>query len=538
MRKFILLGVASVAALCAMPALAQTPGQWTVGDQGANWSVDSTKPTGAAPADAYEPAEVPLPNGETEARWTYSIGDGLGTNRCTNGGGGFYVNKVRGPTCTQPDGTSIVLLGEKKIRLTCGPSTAKRKDNLLGYGIRYFGHGHQGYGQINWNENTSYATIRADPRSSCQGIILNASNYMEPALKTTVAKTGAKVSVLAQNQSVYYIEGDQDEPNESTWIRRGMGWLWGAPPSDFNDTKNRAAYAAGGLTYPGFGSAPAGFLGWNCTDGDGVRAYPKAEYGLENGAPNARFFRGPGGVDAFEGRCKATANGPAHLQSDLVSPNCWDRTNLMAADARSHVKYSARGNGREAVCPKTNAGVDWARIPQGQAKNEYVTTGFGDYGQWTLTSDNMRMPTTECPDATQPCDGVSGGNVPATINGVYYSRVSLSPCRSTGLDFCGGETVHADYTFGWHSSSFELMERECLGITVRGVASVDGPAECNNGVMSRYKALSNNPPVGASFWSGGCVANFDCRDSVPSKPKERYAIIEGDKAGNVTIQHH
>jgi hypothetical protein len=222
----------------------------------------------------------------------------------------------------------------------------------------------------------------------------------------------------------------------------------------------------------------------------------------------------------------------ASLTSDLISPNCWDRTNLTALGARDHTRYGVNGR-----CPKTTGGVDWGRIPQGQVKNIYSTTGFSEYQNWRLSSDHMRMATTECPDAANPCNGTSGGNVPATVGGVFYSRVSLDPCRYAGLDFCNGATVHADYTFAWHGPTFEIMERECLGLTVRGVAPTDGPAECNFGQMDRNTALQSVPPAGASFWTGGCTTSFDCKDSIPSKPKERFGVIEGQNAGTAVLKH-
>jgi hypothetical protein len=521
-------------ATCATPALAQTPGTWTVGDQGAVWTTPSAKPTGSAPADSSEPALVALPNSETVARWTVSTGDQLYTSRCIGSTNAYYKNSSAG-SCTLSGGGTILNMGEKKIRLTCGPATAKRKDNLLGYGIRYFGHGHQGYGAIDWDENSSYTTLRTDPKSSCVGIILNASNYMEPALEV-VTTSGATMSVQAQDQAVYYVEGLQNEANTATWIRRGMAWLWGSPPSDYNDTKRRAEYAAASLSYPGTANTPAGVTGWYCIDGDGANVAVTSTYGVGGGTTNARFLKGPGGQDPWNGGCHSTAAGPATLVSDLLSPDCWDRTNLTAADARGHMRYASDPFGAR-ICPKTSGGVDWGRIPQGEVKNLYRTTGFSEYGIWKFSSDHMRMATTECPDAANPCDGVSGGNVPATVGGVFYSRVSLSPCRSTGLDFCNGETLHADYTFAWHSPTFEIMERECLGLTVRGTAPTDGPAECNAGQMDRYTALAYSPPSGASVWTGGCTTNYECRDSIPTKPKERYAIIEGQNAGTVVLKH-
>ena len=183
----------------ALPAVAH--GQaWTVGDQGVNWNVLSTKPpNAAAPADAYEAPDPGLPAGVTESDWLVSTGDQLTSTR---GSGNFYVNSTD---------------GERKIRTTCEPATVKQKDNILAFGQAVSTHAHQGYGSVTWDENTTYATLRADPVSTCAGALLNASNYMEPAMLTTLS-SGLKVAVRAQDQANYYVEGVQSDPNEDTWL--------------------------------------------------------------------------------------------------------------------------------------------------------------------------------------------------------------------------------------------------------------------------------------------------------------------------------
>lgn len=493
-----------------------------MGDQGVNWTTPSSNPTGSAPADAYEPADIALPGGVAESDWKLSIGDQQGDGAS---GAQFVVETGR----------------EKKLRFSCEPTLVKIKDNILGKGVKKFGHPHMGFGLVDWDENTTFQTARASPRSTCAGGPLNGSNYMEPAFLAELA-SGAIVAVLPQDQINYYILGEQGEANYATWLRAGMQFLIGPNPKDMNDTKRRAQYVAGGRSYPGGVNYGSGQLGYYCVRFDGTQASVVGDARMEITPGNyiagkARYLRGPSGEDPFNGGCYGTEAEPATLAANLLAPGCWDRHNLTAPDGRSHFYYPADPYGAK-VCPKTTAGVDYGHVPELEVKNFYLTTGFADYGAWYLESDRMRVATTECPDATAPCDGASGGNVPGTVDGVSYSRVSISPCRSTGLDFCNGETLHADYTFGWKVSIFDTAQRECLGISVRGVAPTDGPAECNTNLLDRYHELRyNTVPEGSmrDWIDRGCTTVSACKNSTPSNPVGRYMTIPGYEPGVVNI---
>jgi len=502
-------------AIVSTPALAQ---QWTVGDQGAVWTTpgDPTTVMGSAPADAYEPAEVALPAGVNLTDWLISTGDQLTTD------------KVGNPKSYYKSLTD----GERKIRITCEPSTLKTKDNILGKGISLFGHPHQGYGMVNWDENTDYTSARNNPSSTCAGGPLNATNYMEPALLKPLAN-GLIVSVLAQDQADYYVEGNQSDPNVDTWLRRGMQFVVGSNPKNFNDTARRAAYAAGGLLYPGSPVSPAGVNGWYCVLANGstapvtdTTAQMQGDSGVHK-TGNSRYLRGPNGEDPWGGGCTGTDAAPASMTTDILAPGCWDRYNLTAPDGRGHLWYQARKSDNSVVgaCPKTTAGGSYARVPRLEVKNIFTTTGFADYGTWYFMSDRTDYAQT----VTSGCT-----NDPTT----HADSCSISPCRSTGPYFCNGETEHADYTLGWDTTdAFDQMERECLGITVRGIAPTDGPAECNASQVDRYHGLkygtSPNP-----LYSGGCTVILSCKDSVPTKPLERYILVPEMTQGSVTIEHH
>lgn len=521
-RLFVSFLVAT--GLLVTPAAGQ---QWTIGDQGVNWNVLSTFPTtGTLPQDAYEPADPPLPAGVVESDWRITIGDMQGT---AQSGASFVKGADR----------------EKKVRVGCEPNNAKLKDNILGFGIPLFGHPHLGAGLVPWDENTTFQTARANPRSTCAGGPLLATNYMEPCLLIK-QPNGAVLCWLYQDQINYYIMGVQSEPNKATYIRAGEQFLIGPNPKDMNDTRRRAIYAAAGFEYPGGMNYSAGQLGWYCIAGDGTpaTAVGDARMRFPGGAYSSDkvvYLRGPNGEDPFGGTCTAVAGVPATLVGNLLAPGCNDGFNLKAPDGRSHWWYRARktDNTITGACPTTTAGDSYVLKPELEVKSLYQTTGFSQYGQAYFESDRMRISTTECPDATAPCDGVSGGNVPATVNGVFYSRVSISPCRRTGLDFCNAETLHADYTNGWKQSIFDQVQREGLGITVRGIAPVDGPAEMNTNLIDRYTVLKTGlVDANKRQWIGqGCATLGNCYDSVPSKPNQTYRTIPGYQPGSVHIAH-
>lgn len=499
--------------LLATPAFAQS---YTVGLQGADWTTLSSAPTGAAPADAFEPAEVALP--VTESDWLISTGDQLTTFPVVTGK--FLKGAGR----------------ERKIRTNCEPSTAKQKDNILGFGIAVFGHLHQGYGPTGWDENSTFTTLRTAPSSTCAGGPLNASNYMEPALLQPLP-TGVTASVRAQDQAVYYTEGIQGDVISDTWLRRGMQFILGASPTNFNDATRRLAYAAGGLTYPGSPVTPAGVKGWSCSLNDGTpvavsdtTAQMQGDTGVHITA-RARYLRGPAGEDPFGGNCTGTVAAPANITSELHAPGCWDRYNLTAPDGRAHFWYRSRksDNSVTDACPVTvpatsgHAVSDYAKVPTGEFKNIFTTTGFADYGIMYLSSDRMDPALTVTPGCT---------NDPVT----KADSCSLSPCRSIGPNFCPGETLHADYTFGWFSNTFDKMQRECLGITVRGVAPTDGPAECNAGQVDRTHGLLTTGASPNSAYSGGCATISACYNSVPGNT-QRYNPVPAGTRVNATIKH-
>lgn len=478
--------------LVASPAFGQAfthPG----GDQGADWTELSTKPTGAAPADAYEPAD-PGDIGFDEEDW---IVVGVG--------GPGYVE--------DPD-------AERKIRITCEPSTEEHEDFILGYGVANFGHLHQGTGKAVWDSTADFDSNRANPSSTCTGGPLNATLYIEPAMLKELPN-GAVATMRPQDQTFYYITGIQSVANTATWLRRDTAFILGASPSNYNDAARRAEYAAAGFEYPGSPETPAGFHGWQCYRGsDGAlitvsrtaSRMQTSSGAVDSGA--ARHLKAEDDSDPWGGSCTGSEAAPGELILNLSAPGCWDRHNLRAPDGRAHFWYSARTPDNEITnaCPTTDEGEDYGQVPALQVKTHFRHAGFADYGEWYLASDRMNA-------ADAPADATS-----------------LDPCREIGAWFCNGSTAHADWGYGWKSAIFDEAQRECLGITVRGVAPTDGPAECNDSQISKTRKLLTGGASPDSTMSGGCTTIRSCSDAVPGNI-ERYNPLEAGAPVPGAVEH-
>lgn len=516
MKRLAAFLMAFLAALSAQSAAAQTfdgGGQVTP-----NWTTGApTNPVGAAPADAIEPADA-SDVGFDEEDWII-----------------------------ETDGTVdyITTVGaERKSRFLCEPDEVAILDPIVYYGqAAPVGHAHQFTGATATPTST-FTSNRADPSSTCAGGPLFATRYWEPEM-FKVMPNGLIVGVRHDKDTFYYVEGLIGDPMHLTWIRRNFAFIAGANPADYNDTALRAEYAAAGLLYPGSPDTPAGFgvSGWQCYAGSAptvavtvteTASRMKTMKGVVNTAA-ARHLSNENGDDPWGGNCTGTEAEPGILILNLDAPTCWDRTNLRGGPTgRGHVRHAGTSadDARVRECPDA-----WGYVPGLVTKKEYRHTGFADYGTWFLSSDRMHMATTECPDAAAPCDGVSGGNVPATVGGVAYTRVSLDPCRAVSIDFCPGSTGHFDWIYGAKGAIFDEMQRECLGITVRGVAPTDGPGECNTSQISKFRKMKYGGASPDPTMSGGCVTINACHSALPGNV-ERYNPLPAGTTADIEVVHH
>jgi hypothetical protein len=490
--------LAALALAFATPALAQSyqHPDWTDGSVPTpSWTTPGANPTTTAPADTYEPADV-TDSGFTESQWI------LATN-----GTDDYVQ-------TPPN------LRERKARFTCEPSTAKQIDPILYLGTPSpVGHRHQGFGNYNWNPSSTWGTLRADPKSSCGGGPLLGTIYWEPEMLKAI-NGGVVAGIRPQVISFYYIAGLLSVANDHTWLRRDFGFIGGAnfgttgQANDYNDTTRRAQYAAAGYLYPGSPDTPAGFAGWQCYRGsDGaivavsrVASRMKGQSGAAI-TDHARHIKAEDGSDPWGGNCTGTTASPGYLIGNLQAPECWDRHNLRSPTGRTHVAYAASkaDSSVQNACPRSTVNgsvVSWGKVPTLTGKAEFWHTGFSDYGQWYLASDRMNAPDT-------PAD-----------------PSSKDPCRATGPYFCPGSTYHFDWINGWKSSIVDEWQRECLGISVRGVAPTNGPAECGTSQISKFRKMLYGGASPNSALSG-CATILGCTNAVPGNTQRYNPLAAG-----------
>lgn len=476
MKTLIKLMSVFLAVLYGQVAAAQ---EWTVGPVTPTWSktvqwTPPIPPEDPHPADAYEP-EVSEHDNDiyTRESWISS------SNQRIN----------------------IGTAGEAKFRTEAKPSFIKRADPILCRDVYPCLHGHTFFGSndpyiIENVQSFDYDMGRAHPSSAAQGGPLNGTLYWEPSIY--VERYGLTLTVIPKNATFYYTL-DPDHGQMATRLRRNINFIGGANPADFNDTARRAEYAAIALEYPGTPETPPGFGGVTCyllADPNGNSPVPivgdehkmKTRLGDPSTNGAARYVKGPNGEDPWDGGCQA-----GYINIQVGAPNCWDGVNLHSPNGRDHFRYSTRdgdNNPGPGHCPS-----NFAMVPSFQTKVFVVHNGWEeDLQHWYLSSDRMRVATVECPDPAAPCDGVSGGNVPATVDGVYYSRESKDPCRATGVDFCPFATAHFDWWGAWDNQSIEEWQKNCVGMVI---GETDGDhADCGSGGLDTNRTLlsGGTPP--------------------------------------------
>lgn len=316
----------------------------------------------------------------------------------------------------------------------------------------------------------------------------------------------------------YYTTGPSANALALTRFPRDFAYIGGVDPNDYNDEARKAEIPAG-FTYRSGGQGN-GFLGWKCINtSDGI--VPTAA-----GGTYSMRLKEANGDDPWGGACIAGYK----VASDLAAPQCWDGYNLKSPNGRKHLRYRIRHNNSGAsVCPD-----GWWIFPPFQAIIEYSHNGFSDYGTWYLASDRMRMATADCPDETVACDGVSGGNA---------GHTSLSPCRSTGLDYCGGETMHFDWFGAWSYGTAAAPGAmikwmvNCTGVKITmGATTLAGnPGACNNSTISpTERMLTNGETSPDPTLSQNPVITFNTFYDDP--PSQRFSIRPGS-TGDFHIEH-
>src|SRR5206468_4179173 len=102
--------------------------------------------------------------------------------------------------------------GEAKFRTNCNFSHFGTFDPIVGHGQAVFGHHHTFIGNVHSDQNSTYASLRNSPASTCSGGPLNATAYWEPTLMYEI-QPGVVVPLKMNIITFYYAGNYTDAPS-------------------------------------------------------------------------------------------------------------------------------------------------------------------------------------------------------------------------------------------------------------------------------------------------------------------------------------
>jgi hypothetical protein len=361
---------------------------------------------------------------------------------------------------------------EKKFRtLISGITKILFDDAIRNFSQPGASHCHEFFGNLSANAYSTFATLRAKARqfSVSGGGPLNGTAYWFPCVIDTA--TG-KIIRPAGNIIVYYAADpldiitplylglryvggtNMDDPNE-TWLQARLD-IANAQPG----TAGRYQLTSGG--FHGYG------LRWTCHHvADGL------DY-------TASWFKNANGTDPFGGNCVTGDD----LWMQFTGPDCWDGLNL----------WSDGGNaGYRHVIPKIWDSVKskwvcpngWYKLPALVLQIHFTQTGFSDYGNWRLSSDDMEQAK------------LTALGTPRTIN--------------------NGESFHSDWFNGWNGATLTEWLTKCLAAAILSGAD---PHQCDSSAIDDTTSLLTG--------------------SLPAAPTGRVPQVQGGPADRVDVstQHN
>lgn len=455
LRRLVLallaLNFASVAYGQAWTTAPRTPA-WvanpTVGDGSTTWG-------GTPPAFAYQPSPIENAAGYDRSKWIIGAAES-------------YV-----------DG------GEAKFRITCNFSHFGQFDPILFFGQANAGHHHTFIGNKNTGPSSTFQTLRNSPASTCSGGPLNGTAYWEPTLfgKTP---SGAFAPIKPNVVSFYYTHA-LTKGAKKVRLPRGLAFIGGVNPADFDNTSRNAEIPAG----QGWMPAYDGFRGWACYNGGTNIPVATGPYA---GQSHARQLKNADGSDPWGGNCVAGLT----LIAEMNAPDCWDGHNLTSPNGRDHFRYSIKPSSNQSLslCPN-----GWWSVPVFEVKTEFSHNGWADYQHWYLSSDRMDP-----------------------------NPANWRP---------NGSTFHFDWMNGWEDQTLERWHSQCNGVTT---ATGGTPVEktCGSSTISanermRGGMINEFPEAGQESFSNSPIISFPTYHDDP--PTERYgAVVSGSTHDNVTLQ--
>jgi hypothetical protein len=476
MKKFLL---AFPALIVSTPAAAQVWNHpdWTDGSvPAADWQTkarlvsegqiigDGTVNGGTPPATAYSPADIgPEALGYTTSNFTFATGGYLALT----------------------DSPSV----EGKIRIGCDVVKTGQFDPVLFFGLDLTGHDHTFFGPSSAGPSSTYTTNRSTPGiSTCVGGPLNMTAYWEPSMQIMLP-SGYKAT-LRPWQTIFYYAINGALGKTLTHLPNGFAFIGGVNPADPNDTVRKAEYQAANLIYPG-----DGWVGYECftlgadgvpETGDDVKinadtdAIGQVEPITGSNTGYSKALEKADGSDPWGGRCTA-----GYLIATVKAQQCWDGHNLTSPNGRDHLRYETRTGDSTftSVCPKS-----WWRVPHFSVKIYFRHGGWTDYQRWFLSSDRY---------------GFTEAN--------WRKR---------------GSTFHFDWKNGWDPAILKKWEKNCLGMTIDGVAGTI--ADCGFALIENGLAMNYGVP-GQPGFSNNPIINGGADNYAPNDNRRFMSVQPGQK---------
>jgi hypothetical protein len=353
---------------------------------------------------------------------------------------GYVINAPQGASqfCVI-DGVSCT---EAKFRTHADCDHILNDDPIRNFGQPGASHLHEFCGNRTTNAHSTYVTQRTRPGSDAAGGILNATGYWFPCpVKTNPFGDGKNYCVRADYMVIYYTQNPTRSPF-LTRLPRGLRYVFGTNMDDPDDLSRKAEVTAANAqagTSGRYSYRTNGFVGWHCLNGSSVVGTAHA------------YLKESDGSDPWGGACTAGMQ----MYAQIDAPNCWDGHNPWSPGGYNHMRYKIQDNTTgQTTCPQ-----GWYEVPTLEIKVIFTHSGFSDYGNWRLSSDDMAA-------------------------------------TAAGHTMRNGESFHTDWLGSWDDTIFTAWQKNCVG-----VGGLNGtPHQCNDSVISDSQKLitSQTAPDGRS----------------------------------------
>jgi len=398
---------------------------------------------------------------------------------------------------------------QPKFRISCNVASFGLFDPVVYPGIPGAGHHHTFIGARDGVDvNTTSERLRTVTiGSTCSGGPLNKTLYWEPTLFFEQAP-GVLRPLKPNVVSFYYTMPSQAFVEKLTRLPMGLQFIGGVNPDDPTNA-NRLAEIPNGQgwlktrRYDGWG-------GWGCFNNGTIVPQTASEDPGDGSGLYSRVLVNADGSDPWEGQCE---NPNFSLIANAVAPTCWDGYNLKA------------GVGPTSV----TAGRDHFRYPIYKATNQNPDAQLCPNGWWKVPSFEIK---------TEFANGRPGIAGHAWRSKLFFSsdRMGSNPANWRSR----GSTFHFDWLNGWDTVILETWQRQCLGMTVKGIPGADGlnglgkGNDCNTSTISATQQLKQGVPPVAGL-SNNPIITFHNYAVGPTK--NAFGPIEDGTVVSGTVNH-